>query len=79
MAINELQDFRLEDLYEKLRLSDEQFKHWLVSMRLLHSSMICACSNQIKLIRGNRGSEIWWFQRRLHRPIAPARGFKVGF
>jgi hypothetical protein len=39
MALNEFQEFKLDDLYAKLMLSDEDFENWLTTKGLLHGSM----------------------------------------
>lgn len=78
MAINELQDFRLNDLYEKLRLGDEEFEDWLVSMNLLNGSMQCTCGSQMKLIFHN-GVKNWKCNRRTpEHTKGLMKGYKVG-
>jgi hypothetical protein len=86
MAINELQDFRLIDLHEKLRidedkdkqLQEEEFENWLVSMGLLHGSMLCNCGSQMKLVRDHHGTKIWRCSRRVHGSAQRVVGFMVG-
>ena len=40
MAIIELQDLRMDDIYEKRQLEDQEFEDWLVSIGLLNGSKI---------------------------------------
>lgn len=82
MAINELQDFKLEELHEKLRLGDEEFEDWLKSMGLIPSSMRCRCGEPMKLSTSAHGGKIWRCNKRVHRPVGqpsvkPAIGFLV--
>ena len=44
--MNELQDFNLDDLYDKLHLTDDEFDQWLASIGLLHGSMDCICETK---------------------------------
>src|SRR4051812_41552068 len=37
----ELQDMNLLELFEKLKLTDEEFCNWMVSQGLIHGSMTC--------------------------------------
>jgi hypothetical protein len=42
----DLRDMTLQELYERLRLSDKEFDDWLVSMGLLHNFQLCDfCGN----------------------------------
>jgi hypothetical protein len=75
MAINELQDFRLDDLYAKLRLMDEEFEDWLVSMGFLNSSMNCTCGLAMKKKRESSGRIMWSCNRALHRSDQPRKGY----
>jgi hypothetical protein len=40
-AIDELRYMNLQDLYEKMRLSNQEFDDWLKSMGLLHAFQVC--------------------------------------
>ena len=40
-AMEELQDFKLADLFAKLRLDDDEFHEWLADIGLLHGSRTC--------------------------------------
>jgi hypothetical protein len=37
----ELHEMNLLELYEKLRMSDNDFERWMTNLGLLHSSMLC--------------------------------------
>lgn len=44
MSINDLHDYKNVDLFEHLRMSDEDFeKNWLTPIGLLNGRMICIC------------------------------------
>lgn len=76
--MNELQEFNLDDLYEKFRLSDEEFDYWLASLRLLHRSMTCTCGQPMRLKQTRSGKKLWQCNRAVHRPEQPQKGFKKG-
>ena len=40
-AIDELRYMNLQDLYEKMRLSNQEFDDWLESIGLLHAFQVC--------------------------------------
>ena len=46
--MEELQDFKLDDLYDKLRLEEDEFQEWLSEIGLLHASRTCACGNPMR-------------------------------
>ncbi|KIH67990.1 hypothetical protein ANCDUO_01669 [Ancylostoma duodenale] len=49
----------MEDLYEKLRMDDDEFDNWLRSMGLLKGVELCrVCGNPMKLGKENNES-IW--------------------
>lgn len=80
MTINELQDFKLDDLYAHLALSDEEFDHWLISLGLQHGSMNCPrCHRPMNLELGSHGNKVWRCNRKDHRPEKPKIGYKVVF
>uniref|UniRef100_A0A914ECB8 Uncharacterized protein n=1 Tax=Acrobeloides nanus TaxID=290746 RepID=A0A914ECB8_9BILA len=69
--MNELQDFRLDDLYEKMQLEDEQFQDWLVSIGLLNGRKPCTCGNDMKKkILPNLIIEFNWRERFGRRNVA---------
>lgn len=77
--MNELQDFKLDDLYEKLALDEDEFDDFLVTLGLLHGSMNCTrCHQPMKLQRGSHGSKVWRCLRAVHRPERPKIGYKNG-
>uniref|UniRef100_A0A914CF62 Uncharacterized protein n=1 Tax=Acrobeloides nanus TaxID=290746 RepID=A0A914CF62_9BILA len=82
MAINDLQDYKLDDLYEDMELTDEEFENKLATMGLLHESMTCQCGSLMKLVSGHHIRKEWRCDRRIHRqqagPATLRRGFKVG-
>ena len=77
-AMEELQDFKLADLFAKLRLDDDEFHEWLADIGLLHGSRTCTCGNLMKRHRAGSGSIHWRCNRAMHRPSQPSIGFKVG-
>ena len=77
-AMEELQDFKLADLFAKLRLDDDEFHEWLADIGLLHGSRTCTCGNMMKRYRAGSGSLHWRCKRAVHRPSQPSIGFKVG-
>lgn len=82
MAINELQNFKLADLYGKLALDDEEFEEWMKSMKLIPSSMLCHCGHPMKLITSAHDGKMWRCYRGEHRPkgqpsVKPATGFLI--
>lgn len=46
--MDELKTFTLHDLFDKLRLFDEQFEQWLKEIGLMHSQRICECGNAMR-------------------------------
>ena len=77
---NDLQDFKLDDLYESIALPDQDFKQFMASQGLLHGSMDCPRCQQPMILEEGHGREpIWRCNRRIHRPEKPAKGFKVVF
>jgi hypothetical protein len=72
--MEELQDFRLDDLYEKMALDEDVFREWLAEIGLLHASRTCACGNQMRIHRDGRGALHWRCNRALHRPDQPTIG-----
>ena len=76
--MKELQDFKLDDMYDKLRLEEDEFQEWLSEIGLLHASRTCACGNPMRKNRDGRGILHWRCFRAVHRPAAPTIGFKVG-
>ena len=48
-AMEELQDFKLADLFAKLRLDDDEFHEWLADIGLLHGSRTCTRGNLMKI------------------------------
>jgi hypothetical protein len=57
--MEELQDFKLDDLYDKLRLEEDEFQEWLSEIGLLHASRTCACGNPIRKNKDGRGILHW--------------------
>jgi transposase len=81
MAIDDLQDFKLDDLYSKLALDEDEFDNYLASLGLLNGSMICStggCNRPMILREGSHGNKIWRCNRKIHRPGQPKKGYKVG-
>lgn len=83
MAIIELQDFKLKDLFEKMVLDDEEFEAWLASMHLVPQTMPCRCGANMVLEKSAHGNKIWRCNRRVHQPqnqpgTKPKLGFLVG-
>jgi IS1 family transposase len=76
--MNELQDFRLDDLYEKMQLEDDEFQDWLVSLGLLNGRYPCTCGNSMKKKRRSSGQIVWECNRAYHRPTQIRRGYKDG-
>ena len=76
--MEELQNFKLADLFDKLRLDDDEFHEWLADIGLLHESRTCTCGNMMKRYRAGSGSLHWRCKRAVHRPSQPSVGFKVG-
>ena len=76
--MEELQNFKLADLFDKLRLDDDEFHEWLADIGLLHGSRTCTCGNLMKRHRAGSGSIHWRCNRAMHRPSQPSIGFKVG-
>uniref|UniRef100_A0A914DRC1 Uncharacterized protein n=1 Tax=Acrobeloides nanus TaxID=290746 RepID=A0A914DRC1_9BILA len=74
--MEELQDFKLDDLYDKLRLEEDEFQEWLSEIGLLHASRTCACGNPMRKNRDERGILHWRCFRAVHRPAAPTIGFQ---
>ena len=46
--MEELKNFTLRDLFEKLRLSHEQFEEWLKELGVLHIQRICECGKAMR-------------------------------
>ena len=65
-AMEELQDFKLADLFAKLQLDDDEFHEWLADIGLLHGSRTCTCGNLIKRHRAGSGSIHWRCNRAMH-------------
>jgi len=76
--MEELQDFKLVDLFEKMRLEGNEFHKWLANIGLLHGSRTCTCGNAMEKHRAGSGSLHWRCNRAMHRPSQPSIGFKVG-
>lgn len=77
---NELQDFTLSDLYQKMFLPDRDFEIWLASQGILHGSMDCPRCQQPMILEqpSNPNSHTFWrCNRAVHRPEKPKRGFKA--
>ena len=48
ISINDLREFKDNDLFEKLNLSDEDFvKRWLVPLGLFNGRILCTCGNNM--------------------------------
>ena len=69
--MNELQDFNLDDLYDKLHLTDDEFDQWLASIGLLHGSMDCICGQPMHFKQRPDGKKFWVCYRAMHRPAKP--------
>uniref|UniRef100_A0A914E1S3 Uncharacterized protein n=1 Tax=Acrobeloides nanus TaxID=290746 RepID=A0A914E1S3_9BILA len=69
--MEELQDFKLDDLYDKLRLEEDEFQAWLSEIGLLHASSTCACGNPMRKNRDGHGILHWRCFRAVYRPAAP--------
>jgi hypothetical protein len=41
--MEELKEFRLCDMYDRLRWTDEEFTDWFKQLGLLHSKRTCVC------------------------------------
>ena len=76
--MNELQDFNLDDLYDKLHLTDDEFDQWLASIGLLHGSMDCICGQPMHFKQRPDGKKFWVCYRAMHRPAKPHKGYKLG-
>src|SRR4051812_47752579 len=73
-----LQDFKLDNLFEKMRLEEDDFHDWLAEIGLLHGTRTCACGMAMKKRRDSHGNLHWSCNRALHRPFQPTIGFKIG-
>src|SRR6185437_16180511 len=76
--MDELQNFKLDDLYEKLSLDDENFQDSLAEIGLLHASRTCNCGSPMKKELDGHGVLQWRCNRAMHRPSRPTLGFKMG-
>uniref|UniRef100_A0A915EAB8 ISXO2-like transposase domain-containing protein n=1 Tax=Ditylenchus dipsaci TaxID=166011 RepID=A0A915EAB8_9BILA len=74
--MEELKNFNLDNLYQKLFLSDDDFIKWLQKLRLLHSSRQCECGNYMTLQKPEVGRKYgkWQCPKRSCRK----KGFLVG-
>lgn len=82
MALHELQNFKLKDLYEKTLLDEAAFEQWLKTMRFVPASMRCRCGDLMVLENSSRDGLQWRCNRRVHRPkgqpqVRPAKGLRV--
>lgn len=52
----ELKEFKLRDLFDKLRLSDKEFENWFKELNLLHTQRVCECGKAMcyKWIKNRR-------------------------
>lgn len=80
LAMEELKEFKLRDLFDKLRLSDKEFENWFKELNLLHTQRVCECGKAMcyKWIK-NRRNPLWicnW--RKNHNGKQPSKGFYEG-
>ena len=54
---NDLQDFKLDDLYESIALPDQDFKQFMASQGLLHGSMDCPRCQQPMILEEGHGRD----------------------
>ena len=76
--MEELQDFKLDDLYDKMAMEEDVFQEWLAEKGLLHASRTCTCGNKMRKMRTARSVLSWQCNRNVHRPSQPSIGYKVG-
>ena len=55
----ELHEMNLLELYEKLRMSDNDFERWMTNLGLLHSSMLCDNCQQPMIDRMQGRNRYW--------------------
>lgn len=81
MACNELHDFKLQDLYTKDFLPENEFKRWMATQRLLHGSMNCdLCQQPMHLEQSSRpGNQPFWRCNRKIHQTRPVKGFMASF
>ena len=48
---NDLRDFQLRDLYERLAIPEDEFEQWMATQGLLHGSMDCLICYQPMFFR----------------------------
>lgn len=71
--MEELCEFTEAQLYERLKLSENQFIEWFRDLKLLHSTRKCVCnSNMILRTKKGKGYQTWQCTRKVCRK---ERGF----
>ena len=55
----ELHEMNLLELYEKLRMSDNDFERWMTNLGLLHSSILCYNCQQPMIDRMQGRNRCW--------------------
>lgn len=59
----ELHEMNLPELFEKLRMADDEFEEWMVGLGLLHSSMMCDSCNQPMQDKIHCNKRMWVCER----------------
>jgi hypothetical protein len=59
----ELHEMTLFELFEKLRLQDDEFEEWMANLGLLHSSMLCAHCHQPMQDKMDGAKRVWKCER----------------
>ena len=78
----ELQDMNLLELFEKLKLTDEEFCNWMVSQGLIHGSMTCNNCQRAMQDRMDGRNRYWICENRACRngptnQTKPKKGFLI--
>ena len=61
MSLDDLREYKNADLFETLRLSDDDFKYnWLVPLGLLHGRMTCVCGNNMQEVTDSKAAPVYF-------------------
>ena len=53
--MEQLKNFKMENLYQKMLMSDRDFDQWLLELGLLHKNMVCECGNSMVVKKPKEG------------------------
>ena len=78
--MEELKNFKLRDLFDKLRLSDDEFANWFKDLKLLHLQRICDCGKAMCYKWNKNCRDPLWIcnSRKNHNGKRPTIGFYQG-